>query len=198
MSRPREFEPDTVRERTLHTFLREGYAETSLATLEEATGVGRRSLYNSFGDKRAQFLTALGDFRSYAAGRFLAPLEAADGGLNGIRETFDRLLETADAPIGRYGCLICNTAREPIADDPEVRRHIDDYYARVERSFATALTQAQAAGALSPDRNVERLAAFCLSILISLCTMARAGIPKDTLVRTVDETMEHLARDTAG
>lgn len=45
-------------------FWRKGYEKTSLDDLIEAMGVGRQSLYNTFGDKRAIYLTALDEHRT--------------------------------------------------------------------------------------------------------------------------------------
>ena len=68
----------------LQMFLQKGYGSTSLSDLEAATGLGRRSLYNSFGDKRTVFLTALADFRAMAAENNLAPLAEPGAGVDAI------------------------------------------------------------------------------------------------------------------
>lgn len=181
MARPRQFDPQEVRRSALRAFWRDGYGETSVQSLEEATGLGRRSLYNSFGDKRRLFLQVLEDFRDQAAQQYLAPLEDPGADLEAITAVFDRLIEAADTVEGRWGCLICNTAREPIARDPAVDHQIQLYFSRIEQGFARVLTQAQAQGLLSADAKISSLAHFFLGILVTLCVLGRAGAPTETL-----------------
>src|SRR5213083_2130783 len=53
--RPRGFDEAQVLSRAMELFWLKGYAATAIADLEEATGLGRQSLYGAFGDKRGLF-----------------------------------------------------------------------------------------------------------------------------------------------
>lgn len=192
MVRPRKFKEKDVRMAVLHMFLRHGYGSTSLSDLEEATGLGRRSLYNSFGDKRTVFLRALQDFRATAVEQNLAPLEESGAGLDAIATVFNRLLDLAKTPTGRLGCLICNTSREPVASDTAVAEQITLYFSRVEQGFANVLTTAQQNGTLPADENVTSLSRFYLGILVSICVMGRAGVPLKTLQDIVAEALKRI------
>lgn len=176
----------------LQAFLRDGYGETSLNTLETATGLGRRSLYNSFGDKQTLFLQILQDFRALAAQRYLAPLEEPGASLEAIAGVLGALVEAANTEEGRWGCLICNTAREPIARDPAVAQQIQLYFSRVERGFTRVLTTAQSQGDLPPEANIASLAHFYLGILVTLCVLGRAGAPIDTLQDIAGEALQRI------
>ena len=192
MARPRKIEIEEVRMRAMEAFWKEGFHEASLSTLEEATGVGRRSLLNDFGDKRSLFIEALKDFRRIAAERYLSPMEAEGAGLDGIRETLERLSAEARSGFGRLGCLICNTAREPIADDPDIREQVWLYFGRIERAFGKALGDAKAKGEIASDTDIERRSQSLLGTLVSLCTLARAGAPEDMIDNIVAEAMTQL------
>jgi len=192
MARPRKIELDEVRARAMAAFWRDGYEATSLAKLEEATGTGRRSLFNSFEDKLGLFKQSLADFRRHAAARYLAPVEAPGAGLAGIEETFRRLADDGATPDGKNGCLVCNTAREPIAHDPAVSEQIWLYFDRIEAAFRKALEEARGAGKIPPDADVGSRAKFLLGILVSLCTLARAGAPKETLDSIAAEALARL------
>ncbi|NEQ51107.1 MAG: TetR/AcrR family transcriptional regulator [Leptolyngbya sp. SIO3F4] len=192
MVRPRQFDEKEVRIAALQIFLRNGYASTSLSDLEEATGIGRRSLYNSFGDKRTVFLRALEDFRATAVEQNLAPLEESGAGLDAIATVFNRLLKLAETPEGRLGCLMCNTSREPIATDKAVAEQITHYFSRVEQGFANVLTTAQKNGTLPIDENVTGLSHFYLGILVSISVMGRAGVPLKTLQDIVSEALKRI------
>lgn len=192
MARPRQFDDQEVRQSALQAFLRDGYGETSLNALEMATGLGRRSLYNSFGDKHTLFLQVLQEFRALAAQRHLAPLEVPGAGLDAIAAVLGSLVEAANTEVGRWGCLICNTAREPIARDPAVAQQIQLYFSRIERGFARVLTTAQSQGELPAEANVSSLAHFYLGILVTLCVLARAGTPIDTLQDIAGESLRKI------
>lgn len=176
----------------MEAFWKNGFHEASLSTLEDATGVGRRSLLNTFGDKRSMFIEALKDFRKVAATRFLSPMEADDAGLEAIRETLDRLAAEARTEAGQFGCLICNTAREPIAEDPDVNKQIWLYFGRIERAFAKALSAAVDAGDVPNDTDIARRAQSLLGTLVSLCTLARAGAPSSMTDNIAIEAIEQL------
>ena len=76
MARPKEFDIDQVLDRATELFWTKGYEETSMRDLEEGLGVGRQSLYSTFGDKRDLFLAALDRYASLQRER-IAPLLAA-------------------------------------------------------------------------------------------------------------------------
>lgn len=192
MARPRKISMEDVRARALKAFLKDGFHEASLSTLEEATGVGRRSLLNAYGDKRSMFIEALKDFRKLAAAQFLAPMEADGAGLDGIRQTLHALADAADTEIGRLGCLICNTAREPIADDPDIREQVWLYFGRIERAFVHALEGAAQRGDIAEGSDTARLAQSLLGNVVSICTLARAGAPQPMIDNIVAEAIARL------
>ena len=65
-----------VLDRATELFWTKGYEETSMRDLEEGLGVGRQSLYSTFGDKRDLFLAALDRYAALQQER-IAPLLAA-------------------------------------------------------------------------------------------------------------------------
>lgn len=193
MARPKEYDEDAVRARALLAFLRGGYDGTSVGDLEAATDLNRRSLYNAFGDKKALFLRALGDFQAAAGERYLAPLEGRAPGAAAVREVFARLLAAADTEEGRLGCLVCNTAASEAGADPDIKAQVARYFDRVERGFHRALSAARDDGALAPDADIQSLAQFYLGVLVSVCVMCRGQAPTATLSGIVEEALRKLA-----
>ena len=59
MPRPRKFVEEDVIAAAVAVFVSEGYGGTTIEGLLKATGLGKQSLYNSFGGKRQLFLRAL-------------------------------------------------------------------------------------------------------------------------------------------
>ncbi len=66
MARTKEFDPDAALQSALELFWRRGYEATSVADLVEHLGIGRASIYATFGNKHELYLKALD---RYAEGR---------------------------------------------------------------------------------------------------------------------------------
>ena len=192
MARARNASLEDVRARALEAFWRYGYSCTSLSVLEDFTKTGRRSLLNTFGDKTSLFIEVLEDFRRQAADLYLSPMEKPGAGLDAVRETLQRLTDAAASDSGHLGCLICNTAREPVASESEVKGQIEAYFGRIETAFRKALTEASRKGELAPENDPERLAKFFLGVLVSICTLARAEMPKETIEGIASEALARL------
>ena len=64
MPRTKDFDEHEVLDRAVELFWDRGYEATSVADLEKHLGVGRQSLYNTFGDKRELFLRSLSRYAS--------------------------------------------------------------------------------------------------------------------------------------
>src|SRR5260370_25369952 len=62
IGRPKHFSRAEVMEKSIPVFWEQGFADTSLADLEAATGVNRSGLYKEFRDKEDLFLASLGHY----------------------------------------------------------------------------------------------------------------------------------------
>src|ERR1700721_321650 len=58
MARTKEFDQERALHRAISAFSQKGFAATSTDELMRAIEVGRQSMYDTFGDKRALFLKA--------------------------------------------------------------------------------------------------------------------------------------------
>ena len=74
----KQFDPQAALERARDLFWRRGYDGTGLTELEAALGVGRKSLYDTFGNKRALYLAALEQYGASVIEGICAGLERAD------------------------------------------------------------------------------------------------------------------------
>src|ERR1700677_5085431 len=104
--RPRAFEAETALAQAMDVFWSDGFAATSLDDISAATGLNRPSLYGAFGDKRALYLHAYGQYRKRMNESF-APLFAAR---EPLRVKLRRILAAAldlylSGPEGPRGCF---------------------------------------------------------------------------------------------
>jgi AcrR family transcriptional regulator len=111
MAGVKQFDPNEALDRAMTAFWSRGYEATSIDDLVEATGIGRGSLYGTFGDKRQLFITALDHYWNTVAAQMIAELSDPDGRC-AIERMFDVLIRRASDPAVPRGCLITNTALE--------------------------------------------------------------------------------------
>ena len=68
MGRPRSFEESELLEQVMVAFWRDGYSATTYRGLESLSGVGIRSIANTFGEKDELYAKALTRYRDMVAG----------------------------------------------------------------------------------------------------------------------------------
>lgn len=110
--RPRAFDEEAVLNQLTALFWQQGYGNTSMTDIVEASGVHKPSLYRTFGSKEELFATVL---RRYLNERMamLAQLRAESGtGIAGIHTFFDKFEEFASTDEGSWGCLMVMSANE--------------------------------------------------------------------------------------
>lgn len=193
MSRQRLYDENLVRQNIMALFHQKSFSDTSLADLEVSTGLNRRQLYNNFGDKTQMFLSALRDFATGADKAFLSPLRQGDLGLSDIKTVFTVLTDMADQDQGRFGCLMCNTAREPIMQQAPIAEIVNQFFDQIKRSYKAALQRAQTLDEVSMQHNIDKLATFYMGIHVSICVLGRAEVSSDTLRTIASESLKKLA-----
>jgi TetR/AcrR family transcriptional regulator, copper-responsive repressor len=145
--RPKQFTRESLIEKAMPVFWNHGYASTSVAALEHATGVNKSGIYSEFADKQDFFLSCL---RHYYATQIRTDLLQAEPlGWDNIR----RFLESSSNHlVGRMGCFGVNTLRELKDLSPEARKMAKaihaNFIAMVSRNIA----------AERPGENVAALA----------------------------------------
>ncbi|MFE9779388.1 TetR/AcrR family transcriptional regulator [Streptomyces sp. NPDC005775] len=176
MARTKEFDPDAALQSALELFWRRGYEATSIADLVEHLGIGRASIYATFGNKHELYLKALD---RYAEGRdplLLDELSQPGPALPAVRAVVRRFAAEAASPEGRlYGCLVTNTAAELAPHDPAAARQVESSWERLETLLHSALVRARAQGELSGDRDPRALARMLLVLLQGVRIVGKAS-----------------------
>jgi TetR/AcrR family transcriptional regulator, transcriptional repressor for nem operon len=188
MARPRTFDDDETRAAILRQFWRHGFEGTALPDLEEATGLSRKSLYNAFGDKQSMFVSSLVSFRSTVVPFNIQPLRADGAGIDAIGQVLIGLAELGATPIGRLGCMICNTSREDVATLPDIKTQVDGHFLTIEGAMLGAIRNAQARREIV-ERDPTDLARLGLGALVSISLLAKANQPSQVLKSIARETI---------
>jgi len=191
MGRPRNFEADAVVERAMEEFWSHGYANTSPARLAEATGVGKGSLYNTFGSKRQLFDQALARY-----GRM--GVELAEEFLSRPGTTRERigayLHETVDSDMAqpiRRGCMAVNTAAELGGHDPEITRALRAIEEGIVAVLAARIDRGRRDGDVSSGVDARAAAEFLMNTSAGLRIMAKTNDAR-ALYRIIDVALTTL------
>jgi TetR/AcrR family transcriptional repressor of nem operon len=171
MSRPRQFDPDEVVDRSMREFWAKGYRDTSVGDLVAATGVRPGSLYGAFeGGKRQLFIEALKLYSSLVVPQKLGALARPGASIAEVRAYFDGLISDLMSPEGRMGCLMVNTTVELAAEDSEVasltRAHMTRLQASAERALRTARDRGEIPAGIDPAAKATQLMATGMGLMV--------------------------------
>ncbi|MCW8118894.1 MULTISPECIES: TetR/AcrR family transcriptional regulator [Streptomyces violaceoruber group] len=176
MARTKEFDPDAALWAALELFWRRGYEATSMSDLVEHLGIGRASIYATFGNKRELYLKALARYEQGLLPDLLADLSQPGPALPGVRALVRRYAAEASADDSRlHGCFVTNTAAELAAHDAVAARRVERNWDQLETVLHSALARARAEGDLPAGRDPLALARMLLVLLQGMRVVGKAS-----------------------
>ncbi|MEU9034476.1 TetR/AcrR family transcriptional regulator [Streptomyces sp. NPDC048352] len=192
MGRPKQFDPDVAVERAMGVFWRKGYAATTPQDLVDEIGIGKGSLYNTFGSKHALFERALARYRDSQAAWLEALLDHPGSAKDRLRGALEALIELDLGDPDRRGCMAVNTAAELAASDAGTADTVRRMFARTEGAFRATVEEGQRAGEIAADRDAAAVAAWLLATVIGMRVLAKTAEDGTQLKRVVDAAMRSL------
>ncbi|AQW49323.1 TetR/AcrR family transcriptional regulator [Streptomyces violaceusniger] len=191
MARTKEFDPEAALQSALELFWQRGYEATSMADLVDHLGIGRASIYATFGSKHELYLKAMDRYAETRDPSLLTELSQPGPALPAVRAVVRRFAEEAASPEMRLaGCLVTNTAAELAPHDPAAARRVELSWDHVETPLCSALIRAQAQGELPEDRDPRALARMLFVLMQGLRVVGKAS---DDPARVRDAAEQALA-----
>lgn len=178
--RPPAFDRDAVVAAAVHAFWRGGLDGTSVSDLEDATGVDRSTLYNSFGGKRGIHALAASTYVDGAEASLFAPLRDGDGGLADVVAFLGRLADMLRSDQLPPGCLIVTGMAHEERDEAATDRYLEGLRSSL-----------QAAGARAVDR--DELPAAELDDLVNRLVAGVIGVNLLAASSGLETALAHLA-----
>ncbi|MDP1555894.1 MAG: TetR/AcrR family transcriptional regulator [Hyphomonas sp.] len=170
MARPREFDTDAALDAAIGVFRERGFAGSSAGDLTRAMGIGRQSLYDTFGDKAQLYRAALARYTALETEAHLAALSTGPRAIDGLEIVLARVRAKAGEPCLGVGS-ICEFGR--------TRADLTAIHAGAERALLAALMArlrtAQGEGDVSAELDVREGAAFLVASLSGIRIAARGG-----------------------
>ncbi|MFF1479621.1 TetR/AcrR family transcriptional regulator [Streptomyces sp. NPDC058301] len=175
MARTKEFDPDAALQSALELFWERGYEATSMADLVDHLGIGRASIYATFGNKHELYLKALDRYDETYSALLFQELSEPGPALPAVRALVRRFADESSATETRLtGCFVTNTAAEVGARDAAAARRVEQAWERLETLLHSALVRAGAQGELPPERDPRSLARLFLVLMQGMRVMGKA------------------------
>lgn len=191
MARPKQFDPDVALETAMHTFWTHGYAGTTPQRLVDDLGIGRGSLYGTFGSKDELFARALDRYRASAS---QSVVEALGGHGTGAERLHAALTTVARAiASGPAGCLLTTTAVERSPADDRVAATVTETLEAQRSAFEDVVADGVRDGSLLPHLDPAVTATWLLATTNGLQVLARTGTDADRLVAVLTHAVDTLS-----
>jgi TetR/AcrR family transcriptional regulator, transcriptional repressor for nem operon len=191
MARPREFDREAALEQAMHVFWAKGYAGASTEDLVQAMGIGRQSLYNSFGDKWQLYVQALTDYQRRSTSAHVKRLQTPASALKGIRAMLQGLV-ASDDKVRAWGCMGVGSACEFGASEPQLTELRAKSTAYLRPKLAERVRHGQSTGEIDPTLDAEEAANYLLMCMTGILLAARGGAKPEELRRLARFTAERL------
>jgi TetR/AcrR family transcriptional repressor of nem operon len=189
MPREKDFSETDVLTSAAELFTRHGYAGTSLSMLTDCTGVGKQSLYNTYGDKQALYLAALEHTTgSFSPARWLDSSELT--GRETIKRFFDGVLGdvcSSESP----GCIITHGLLE-LADEDALAAPLREKWNEANAALKRAVVRGQKDGSISRKLGSDELADLLMNLLGGLRVANKARTTKSRMQAIVKNTLAVL------
>lgn len=176
MARPKAFDVDKALDAAIDVFREHGFDGASAEMLVSGMGIGRQSLYDTFGDKWALYCAAV---RRYSEAEVLAHGAALRSGarpIDGIRAMVERVVAEAGRPCLGVGS-ICEFGR--------TRDDLAAIHAAADRALHAVITarlrDAQHAGEIAPGVDPDIAAGFLTASFAGIRIAARGGAGPEQL-----------------
>ncbi|MCB1100045.1 MAG: TetR/AcrR family transcriptional regulator [Verrucomicrobiae bacterium] len=170
--RPKAFEQSEVLEKAMHFFWERGYCKPGIAELVGHLGIGRQSLYDTFGSKRDLFIKCIYHYRATQLSTVIRILKEASDPLGRLKEAV-RFFEALALDKSARGCLVANAIVEFGTDDPEICALLDETLALLEGGYLDALRRAKRLGQLPPTKKPAHIAKALTNASIGMAVTGR-------------------------
>lgn len=182
----KQFDVGTAIDKTMIAFWQNGYADTSIDMIADATGLGRGSLYGTFGGKNGLFLIAIERYGEVYGARYAAALARHPDDPTRAMATFlDVVIDRIADPRVPDGCLVAMAAAQSNTLEGDARASV-----RLALDVQAQRLRAALIARRVASRSATELASFVVAVSQSLGLLSRAGTKLPEL-RSIARTAMH-------
>jgi AcrR family transcriptional regulator len=178
----KQFVVEDALQRAMLVFWQRGYDAATMHHLAEGTGLGRGSLYGTFGDKQELFLRCLDRYAHTVAADLLAALRRhPTDAVAAVGALYEVMLARMADPTWPSGCLITLSAGESATLPPKARAAVQDLLDGQVRAVREVLRAAATRGRHPHGGEPDALADYLVGTAQTLALLHRAGTGLPTL-----------------
>lgn len=187
----KQFDPEVALTKAMEVFWTHGYEAASLAELLKNMGIGKKSLYDTFGNKRSLFLKALEHYALTMIKRMRDRLLSEGSSIENLKQLLLEWQEIHSQP-GSCGCMLGTNIADFTTDDAEIAKLLRNYLQQVEDVFCVALSQAKTSGEISWATEPRNMARLLLCTTQGIALVGRVMEDERTIEGTVEATFSIL------
>lgn len=197
MPRVAKYDREKALDNAVTLFWERGYGGASMKQIEQALDMRPGSLYATFGSKDGLFREALDVYAGRMSRSMAEALDDSPTIMAGIFQYLRSVAMQITAPESpARACLVVKTLLEVTADQPELRKLVNQRLQAVEDNLADLLAQAHAQGELAPDTDSRRLARLVQSQIMGLRSLAQRDIDADSVKALAEDIITALGAFT--
>lgn len=187
MARPKEFDAEQALDAAIGVFREHGYEGSSAQMLIDAMGIGRQSLYDTFGDKWQLYRLALDRNAASEQSAHLGALRRGPRALDGIRAMLEHVVQTAAQPC--LGVSATCEFGQSRADLLEMRAR---YGRALQAAIGARVREAQEEGDVPASLDPGAISEFLMASIASIRITGRGGAEPAALSRLAEFTLRAL------
>lgn len=185
----KKFDETEVLERAMNLFWKQGYEATGMAQLIKEMGIGRQSIYDTFGTKRDLFLQAIYHYAETIGQLLTSELGGKGNYIEQLKRQFK--LWGNFAINHEEGCLMVNTLAELASQDEEIQMILTKHNERIEQRLEETIMLAIEAKEISASLNAQQTSHALVALLNGLFLLSKTK-PSKVMVDSVIKSAEKL------
>ena len=194
MARPRTFDEDHVLRAVGQRFWDRGYAATSLSEIMEASGLGKGSIYATFGDKDAIFRRVFDMYCDDVTGAVARTLEGPeDSALQRLQALLVSAASRSPGSLAQRACFLAKTTAELAAHRPDIAERSRQTFTDLAGTITRCVAAAQRVGDIAPEADPVQLGHYLLVVLRGIEALAESGFPDRALLDAATVALQTLA-----
>ena len=186
----KKFDPNVALSRAMEVFWAKGYEAASLSELLQHMGINKKSLYDTFGNKRSLFLKALEHYSQTVIKSIQSQLSMSGSPMVILKQQLRELQQTHGSP-GSTGCMLGTNMADFCTDDEEIACLLRRYLTQLEDSLCLTLQKAQTAGELQTSAPPRDLARMLICLQQGMALVGRV-LDSETLLKSAVEATTAL------
>jgi TetR/AcrR family transcriptional regulator, transcriptional repressor for nem operon len=189
----KQFDVELALSKAMEVFWARGYEAASLSELLEYMGIRKKSMYDTFGNKRSLFLKALEYYAQTQIKGIRDRLQAPGSPLENLESVLQELQRVHSMP-GSKGCMLGTNIADFDTSDEEMASILRTYLKEVEDAYYKVIARAQDSGELGQSMNARNLARMLLCMTQGMALVGRV-LDSETILQSTVEATKALLKE---